>query len=259
MRVNLSYFIFLLFFLIVKSLAAATGESGRKFYEGWDKKSQNKAVKRWTIEDWLDTKKKINMMDQWLAAHSSANPYEFYLGGDTISHDYVEETVLTAVENTETRRLNRANFGAFASIVGLEAQYESDDKDELAWLGIFNLRVFGIAQQSTHITLGYGLQNSKIPSDKESTQNQFASVTFSLYLLKHFGFDGLYRYYLAAKIPNSEYELAGERFEVRAFIDYSFLQIYGLWFKQPMRKTADENPVFRITRSGLGFGLRLYF
>ncbi len=44
-------------------------------------KQQAKASSRWTLGDWLATKKKMALMDQWLALHSSTQIFELYLGG----------------------------------------------------------------------------------------------------------------------------------------------------------------------------------
>ena len=49
------------------------------------KKQEEKKSSRWSLADWLVTKKKIALMDQWLALNSSTTWFE--LGKVSKSHD----------------------------------------------------------------------------------------------------------------------------------------------------------------------------
>jgi hypothetical protein len=255
-------FFLVAFFLLPISSPRAEGEGGggggSGLFSGTQAKQQNVKKHRWTLAEWLATKERVRLMDQWLAMNTSSNPYEFYLGGDTISYD-LTTTPAGGEDSVEPRRLTRGYFAMFAEIVGLEGQYEVDDKKYSAWRALFKLRLLGKSAQSTHLTLQYGLKNVKADEDAEGVQTQFAGARMALYLTKHFGIDGLYRYHLPYKSDQTGLEFKGERIEARGFIDFEFFQIYGVWLKESMRYESGVVLQSRQVSSGFGFGARLYF
>ncbi len=187
------------------------------------KKQEEKKKTRWTLAEWLDTRDRMRLMDLWLALHSPS-PFEFYFGGDfRIAED--------APNNW------RMNAAAYASIFGIELQRGFSPRPE--WLGLFHLRIFGFHQQATNITLEGGV---RAPMTGSRTRNALAGVGMSVYLARYFGLDGLFRHHFG--------DAAGNHYEGGAFIDFSFIRVYGSYYSDDSSGT---------NTSGAVAGTRIYF
>ncbi len=241
-------------FILIPSLSGFAAEGG-KVIDDPVKKADNRYRDRWTLADWFETQRKVRLQDQWLSVRMTSNPYEFYLGGDTAGFDRLNRTT----DLTDTFRVTRGYLGAFASIVGLEGQYISTDEKSKGWNGLFHLRVFGTSVQSSNITLQYGLKNrdETIETTRYEYQIQFAGIAVDLYITQFFGIGGLYRKYFENS-DKQNLRVGGERVEGTAFIDYSFLRIYGRYFNEP---TWYDNLVVRTKYESIGFlvGGTLFF
>jgi len=181
-------------------------------------KQTEKEKVRWSLADWLDTRDRMRMQDLWLALHSPA-PYEFYLGGN---YQFNQSPTSSSFSAWETY------FAAFVTIFGLEARYESTV--DTRWSGIFHLRIFGYHDQSTNITLQLGLRNEQ--NSATSFRNPLAGISMTLYLMRHFGIDLLYRHYFYSTPDSSGVSYFGDRYQGGAFLDFSFLRIYGEYFSE---------------------------
>jgi hypothetical protein len=201
------------------TLFLASPSYGDEVYTVIVKKQEKKELKKWTLAEWLATKEKMRLMDMWLALHTPS-PYEFFIAGD-----YRHPSQYGGY------------FAAYASIVGLEYQRE--------WVtggpsttGLFHLRIFGYADQSTHITLQAGLRD---PAPGAPGHHALAGGRVSVFLLRYFGIEGLYRYNFS---PGN-----GQRWEAGAYIDFKFVRIYGKYISED-----DAGPM-----KGSAFGTRIYF
>jgi hypothetical protein len=189
------------------------------------KKQEEKKLKRWTLQEWLETKEKMRLMDMWLALHTPS-PFEFFVGTEF-------QTPSSGIG---------LGVAAYASLVGLEIQHE--------WISpprthaLFHLRIFGFADQSTHITLQAGLRDEE-RGDGAMPRSALLGGRMSVYVLKYFGVEGLYRHYFATAGRGAE-----RRWEAGAFIDFSFVRVYGKYF--------NENSPLQY-RDGPLIGLKLYF
>lgn len=212
-----------------------TSRAADEVYTFVVKKQEEKAKSRWSLQEWLDTRDRMRMMDLWLALHSPS-PYEFYVGGD----------VQWGTPNGQPQySMWRMNAGAYASIFGLEYQHSFSPYEEN--LGIFHLRIFGFHAQSTNITLEAGV---RVMNQPEVVRNGFAGVGMSIYILKYFGIDTLFRHYFHSAPTASGIQVNGNRFEGGAFIDLSFFRVYGSYFTE-----ADNF----LNRSGALLGTRIFF
>lgn len=208
------------------------------------KKQEQKAKTRWSLQEWLETRDRMRLMDLWLALHSPS-PYEFMLGGD---YNLVDSGL---PDQLQSWRLHAA---AYASIFGLSFQRELADSGE--WQALFNLRVIGFQTQGTNFTLHAGLRSK---DEGARFRNPVAGASATMYFTRFFGLDGLLRYYFKS-LPNAEASHAtGVRFEGGAFIDFKFLRVYGSYFKEPETVTHDGGAKTKTSRSGAVFGTRFYF
>lgn len=201
------------------------------------KKQEDKDRYRWTLSDWLYTRDTMRIQDLWLALHSPS-PYEFFLGGNYQFDHLTPGGTLNPWE---------LHFGAFVSIFGLEAHYESTVDNQ--WSGIFDLRVFGYHDQSTNITLQVGLRDRS--NGSYSIDNIFTGARFTIYLARAFGVEMLYRHFFTNSTPTSTgVGISSDRFQGGVFLDYKFLRIYGDYFTE-----YDANS----TLNGIIVGPKIYF
>lgn len=224
-------------FLAATALALPTQPvSADEIYTFVIKKQEEKATQRWTLAEWLKTRDRMRLMDLWLALHSPS-PYEFYLGGDRVFGD---------TRGGSHSSLWRIQGAAYASIFGIEFQREMDAAART--LALFHLRIFGFHAQGTNITLHAGLRSQSAPSEFRSFT---AGAGMSIYINKFFGIDGLWRHFFPAA-PNSRgATYVGNRYEAGAFIDFSFLRIYGSYFSESVYGDRESN--------GALVGTRIYF
>ena len=204
----------LLFCVIFSSSLLCFSARADDVYQIVIKKQEEKKSYRWSLDEWLETKERFRWMDLWLAMHSSA-PYEFYLGGDI------------KFSSGQGSSLNyRANFAAFASIVGLGLEREADPEK---WNALFYLRVFGYHAQGTNITFHVGVRNQTQPVVFRSA---FAGLSATIYIRKVFGVEGTFRHLFPATVGDSALTYQGNQYEGNAFIDFSYIRVYAGYLNQ---------------------------
>jgi hypothetical protein len=175
------------------------------------------------------------MMDLWLALHSPS-PYEFFAGAERRMRQDPSDSQW------------RFRGAAYASIFGLELQHgAAGDLGAAETLGLFDLRVFGYHQQGTNITLQAGLRSREVGG--AGVRSGLGGVAMTIYLARQFGIDGYWRHFFAP-VPNAAGLAAtGSRWEAGAFIDFSFLRVYGDWYNEQVERFE----------KGATAGLRVYF
>jgi len=178
------------------------------------KKQEEKEKYRWNLSDWLTTRDKMRMQDLWLALHSPS-PYEFYVGANSQFTEQIPGGSQSAWE---------LFAGAYSSIFGLEGRYEVGNRDS-RWLGIFNMRFFGLQDQSTNMTLQLGIRNTDNGTDVY--RNALAGLSVTLYFSRYFGVEGLYRTYFLSMPASSGAQYRGERIQGGGFIDFRFLRVFA--------------------------------
>lgn len=193
------------------------------------KKQEQKKKTRWSLAEWLETKERIRLMDQWLALHSPS-PYEFFVSG------------IYGVGTEPSSSGWGVSAAAYASIVGLEAQYESNGVTSASTF--VDLRLFGYHNQGSNITVEGGLRHLNYGGS--SVRSPLLGAKLCLYLNRFSGFEGLVRHFYESTAGAVG---AGKRYEAGAFIDFQFIRIFGDYF----RETTPE------TRAGVNLGARFYF
>jgi hypothetical protein len=195
-----------------------------------DEKTQ--AKKGWNLADWISQRDSMRTRDLWLAMHTPT-PYEFYLSGD-----------YRFLDSPKDERDHRFKLAAFARIVGLSLESESNPNRVNAFL---NLRVFGLYQQGTNITLYGGLRSQTEPNTLRSGTY---GVMTTLYLTRLAGFEFDFRKYLDATSEATGAGQGGSMIEANLFIDFRFLRIYG----GHLKTTVDPQ-----RESGYQLGARFFF
>lgn len=224
-------------------------------------KSNNAYRDVWSLSDYFETQRKFRLMDQWLALNSSSNPYEFFLGAQTTTYDVI--VTENGVKGDEKEhRMNRAQVGAYASIIGIEGEYADSGEEYTSGEGSVHLRLLGRNSKGTNLTGFYGIRyraDKALTATEEKFQQNFAGGSLTLNFTKYFGVIGNYKKYFKDK-SDSGSELESERLEGTFFIDFAFVRVYGTWFQEEEDYTNVVVPaVKKIERDGIFGGLKLFF
>lgn len=224
------------------------GQSGDFF-----KRAERRQSQRWTLQEWLAQRDRNRMMDLWLSMNSPS-PYELMLGTSLNSYE------LEAPAPDEPTKYSsfQGSFAAYAQFVGLSVEYENNTREDFNDLsGLFNLRLLGSSIQGSYLALHYGLRTRSQATPQLTLRQQFAQASLQMYVIKHFGFDGLYRKYLPLT-DETLGKVESDLTEAGAFIDFKNFRIFGSWYKEGQR--TDLNGVTnQTTRTGIRSGLKIFF
>ncbi len=201
-------------------------------------KQQEKAQTRWTLADWLMTKKKMALMDQWLALHSSHQIFELDLGW---SEGGVK--VSRSDEGTQEEYFGRQFYShLFIYFIGFGYESSFIKKQMREDSALVLLRILGTSKQTTHINLVYGKRNLNVTTYGKFEQ-EFFGGNGALYILPFLGVKlGFYKYLTSSTRPQN-FSLTGERFSYSPFLELGPIRFNLEVFK--------ENLYFNATASGL--------
>lgn len=245
--------ILILILLTVAAPAAFAASSSSGGGGDFLQRAERRQSQRWTLQEWLAQKDRNRMMDMWLSMNSPS-PYELMLGGSYNSYD--QETTGTATPNKYTSY--QGAFSAYAQFVGLTAEYANNTQEDYNDLsGLFNLRLAGSSIQGSYLTLHYGMRTRTQANPQLVLRQQFAQASLQLYVIKQFGFDGLYRSYNPATDATLG-EVKESLSEAGAFIDFKNFRIFGSWYKEAQSTQLNGTTTER-TRTGIRSGLKIFF
>lgn len=219
------------------------------------RKQEEKKSSRWSLADWLITKKRIEVMDQWLALNSSSSVFEGYF-----DYNYSEYGKRDNLGSVATNTLDSGGAGLFASIVGIEGKYTKSNEKYVDYEVMASLRLFGRADQGSNITVSYGARyfdyNDEINNIDDNVSSRFWHFRSSLYLISNLGIQGSFRQYSTDQTDKRKIAVHGQRIEGGAFLDLSFLRLYGTYFKDYFYSESNIN---KEIREGVVGGVRLYW
>ncbi len=250
--------ILILILLSFASMAFAAGSGSGRGGGGSSgdflQRSERRQSQRWTLQEWLTQKDRNNMMDMWLSMNSPS-PYELMLG---ISYNSYNQESSAAVGTTNKYTSYQGTFSAYAQFVGLTAEYENNSQEGFNDLsGLFNLRLLGSSIQGSYLTLHYGMRTHTEANPQLTIRQQFAQASLQMYVIKQFGFDALYRFYMPMT-DGTLGEVKGNLTEAGAFIDFKNFRVFGTWYKELQNSTPNGAPT-DDTRTGIRSGLKIFF
>jgi len=236
----------ILIFLSLSSFAQIEG-----VYKVIIQKQQQKEKSRWTLADWLSTKKTIALQDQWLALHSSSSWFELIL-------DYGMGNVSEKSDGVNTSMdLNRWGAALYMKFLGLE--YNNFDFSKLYSSSDYrlNLLLLGSSVQSTHFRIFYGEREYSYDSYSSYKKQGFWGAHFSLYLMNFLGIETQFSKFSKTQSSNNLFSSDGERREFGIFIDIWMLRLYAMKFRERM---LYRGSTFKKTVvDGALFGTKLFF
>lgn len=249
-----------IFFLILLMMAF----SGEAYQNNLEfnylaKRSSAREAKRWTLQEWLETRDRNRMMDLWLAMNS-ASPFEAMVGASYKSYLYN----LNSEEQDKAYRSIEGVVTAQAHMVGLTGEYDNNIEENYNDVtGMLNLRLFGDSIQSTYLSLHYGQRTRTLTKDLpvSAYKNQFGQVSLQLYLMKFFGIDGFHRVYTPTLEESQGQEMRGTLSEAGVFIDFKALRVFGSWYQDVQITRSTLTPFQEVTtlRTGSKAGLKIFF
>jgi hypothetical protein len=245
-----------LFGILLFSFSVSAADGGGRFNFNAREKLEKKESSRWTLQEWLAQKERNRMMDLWLGMYAPS-PYEFYLKGTSNSFTSSTDPLSTPEKSYQTYS---GGIGAYATIVGLEGDYENNWHETYNDLtGSFNLRILGNAVQGTHLIAKYGLRTRTGTSAGQGFKiaNQFWGGDLNLYLTRYFGLQGLYHSYLPAEEALFG-TVTGTRTEAGAFIDFNIIRVFGVWYND-VQKNELSGTTTTLQRTGTQIGLKIFF
>ncbi len=204
------------------------------------KKQEAKKSSRWSLGEWMMTRKAMDAQDRWLALHSSTTVFEGGLSGDLTNYDKDVGGVITEKKSTH------GSLELYLSIFGLMGEYSSSDEKYTTEGGQFILRIFGKSVQDTSIALTYGLVQG---DGQRTSKNNYAGAKATVYLTSFLGVDGEYRDYNDYIDVNNQ-TISGYYKSYGAFVDLFFFRVFANSWTEKLAETK---------RSGVATGLKIFF
>lgn len=220
-----------------------------------ERQQERKSV-RWSLADWMATKKTIAAQDAWLARHTNKFPVDLTLGADL-----------------------RPGFAGleldlFALSVGLHARYERgtsllrsssqpmSDRDQGGDFGL-QLRLFGGNPQNTSLTLR-GFYEYRHVNRSDVFNGAYGGYALGpelqIYLAPWLGVRAEWRYRFSAKrITARGADLAGNGWFAVAFLEMNSLRLEGGWNQRSWEFSDTSGNAAKLDDGGLVGRVRLFF
>lgn len=241
--------VFTLFILFFSSLPV---EAFSGIYKVFVERQEEKKERGWSLSDWLGTKKRISLMDEWLSLNSSSDIFELYGGGAGGS---LKEEENYLGNNFPKRDLSAWHAGFSLWIFG--AEYKVEDWEDGAKDEHFHglLRILGNSAQSSHIQLFYGQRKLKNSHLGGIEQNYFGGA-IHLYLVSSLGGYWKYQKFDNADLPSLAISVESKRSTLGAFLDIWGLRLYAEFFNE---KFENSQGAIVSKIDGSLFGTTLHF
>ena len=243
---NLSQFkILMISFLTIGILLPSLGRAQKASGE----------VKRWTLQEWLETRDRNRMMDLWLSMNSPS-PFEFMATGSLWNYG------VSSAGGAETKYDSYiGGLSANAQFIGLSVEHQNNSKENYSDLtGSFRIRLLGNSYQSSNLNFGVGsrtrIENSSGAAN--SVRNITTEADLQVYLSKYFGIRGQYRYFEPADNTLLGGSLGGTQTRAGLFIDFNKIRIFGnsLTESTTLKTPGSESTTIR---TGIESGLMIFY
>lgn len=184
------------------------------------KRQEEKAASRWTLSDWLMTKQRISLMDQWLSLNTESNLFDFSLSYEKLNFKQTFNQTSTNVND------NNLNTKFFVSFIGLEASREFSKSIFENTSYSLNLKLLGSSLQSTNLQVKYGISKieSNFENKKLSYNTKFFETEANVYLLGFVGVSYKYNNTFKSIKDSTEYSKKFQNYGV--FLDMWIFKFY---------------------------------
>lgn len=248
--------IILLFFIFSSfnvSAAPYLIEDHLKFLSG------QKKSKRWSVKDLFSksksSKKKAPIVNVTKKSFNKNQKYEFSTGLEygNLNLD---------IDGNDSRfEIYRFAVTAYARIFGLVGNfYLTEDSKENFGDASLAIRLVGSSQQTTHLSLFYGVTKTKEidAGALENINNYIWGGELMLYFIDVLGAS----YHLTNIVENTENDISlrrsGRRHEIRAFLDYNYFRIFASHVLEII-EYKNTNLLAKKETQGVMGGVRFFF
>ena len=234
--------------VLLSNLGLANGLEG--VYQVIIKKQQEKQKQRWTLLDWLGTKKKMALMDQWLALNSSSSSlFEFSLAASKGDLDFSDSS------GVREKAMERFSSSLYMRFFGLSFLKERLGSELESTNFQANLILLGSSNQSTNIQLYYGIRKLEYLGAELSPH--YWGARANLYLLPFVG--GFYDYRMYRSSSESSFSTSGgDRHEFGGFLEVLLFRFKASVFREGLNFSGPRI-AGRPSWNGLLLGAELFF
>ncbi len=217
------------------------------------KKQEEKKRSRWTLMDWLATKRRMDLMDQWLLLNTENNYFEIYLDASLAS---VEDDTSPPyyLENS----YQRYKAGIFFLPFGIEYKLANLGSGGVNTDYMLSLRLLGSSLQTTNLILSYG-KNIRENDTLGDLDNSFFQVRSNFYFADFIGIAGSYRKYSGNTNDAGTFDIEGSRISYTVFLELELLRFYFESFTETNELTLLSNgSESERENKGSFFGIRIF-
>jgi hypothetical protein len=286
----LGWMLALALLLLTTDVQAAGGSGGSsggsRGMASFQDRAKSREATRWTLQEWLEQKNKIYLMDLWLSMHAPS-PYEFSLLFGYNSYEWSQSLLDTSSGSSSDTSNGKSNFisyvgqlQAFAQFIGVGVEHENNASEKYSDLtGLLHIRLLGNSIQNSNLTISGGQRTRQLYSGNslglnggskgsltgtgaaDTWRQTLAQVSLSLHVTKEFGFQGKYRSYQSFTDAQLR-EISGNKTDAGVFIDFYSVRIFGQWYKDNTIYRSAPNTTLQETtdtRTGIQSGLEFFF
>lgn len=210
-------------FVLAFALVSTSALAQQGGFASFPERQKERQASRWTLGNWMNTKRQIEEQNSWLWAHTNKVPLEFALG------------------YTQSPTRWRTDVDAFVARLGLRASYgkrvnwfkESGDtgrgpNDDLTQFAA-QIRVFGGNLQDSYLMGRVGYELSGFDNAGALAGNfgsWYAEPELQIYLAKWLGVRGNVRYrWSGVNMSNKTQTWGGTNYETVAFLESGALRV----------------------------------
>lgn len=226
-----------------------------KFLKSKNRQATEARVTPWNLADWLEEKRQVRLMDQWLVAHRSPDQligFNFGGGGVWRTHRVIVPAPLSISHET----LQKGQAELSLSLLRISGEYEHQ-ANKSAGGGAVGISLLGDSAQTTGLVGRYGARRRW--EIGESVLNRFVEGELQLYVFRFFGMTGNYRFYFPAS-SNLQRSWSGENWSAGAFFEFAKLRIYASYLQENLKASYAPTGVVTDNQSneGIEAGVRIF-
>jgi hypothetical protein len=236
-------------FMVIFSTALASTP-----YETYKSRSSD----RWTIANWFETKRQVNLMDQWLSRNrKTKNIFDLDL---SLSHlqDEVNTKKFDGSETESNADYYGGEFSFYIYSVGINATYhETEDVSKnRIYSGSAALRLLGTSNQTTRLIVFYGKHFEETALD--SWRPNYFGTALTIYITDFLGIEGSYRKYLEEE-SSLAYLGKGDQKDFSVFVDIYFLRLFTKWSDKELEFNNPSDETREVEHKSFEAGLKFFF
>ncbi len=223
--------------------------------------SKEKKSKRWSVKDVFSnkkssSKKKVAPIVNVLPKNFKENQkYEFSFG---LEYGNLNLDIDGADSRYEVYRASITAYARFLGVVG-NFYLTENSKENLGDVAL-SLRLVGSSQQTTHLSLFYGVNKTKEidAGVLKNVNNYIWGGELMLYFIDTIGAS----YHLTHTEENTEKDISlrrsGRRHEIRVFLDYNYFRLFGSHVLEIL-EYQNSSVLSRKESQGIMGGVKLFF